>query len=113
MLEEVAFLRLAAAQPAPSAALFAIFAGAGPLDVAFARDGNDHLLALDQLIHAEFGDLAGDLAAPRFGELGFDLVKVLANDVEHERRVAQNRLKPLYFLDELREFGAHLVRFQT
>src|SRR5688572_12863771 len=98
VLDEVAFARFGALDPAPATALRAVGVGGQTLDVAVVADGDDDVFLRDQRVHVERADAARNLRAAIVAVLLLHLQRVLADDVHHEVVVAQDRLVALDLL---------------
>src|SRR5262249_61286710 len=93
--------RLAAA-PAPAAPLGAIRRERDALDVAEVRDGDDHVLALDQILVLDLALLLEDGGPARRGKLGFGGVEFVLDDGEDALARSQD-------LQIIRDLGRELV----
>ena len=84
-----------------AAALGAIGRQRHALDVAAVGDGDDHVLALDQVLDVLLELVVEDLGAPRRGELLLDLEQLLAHQREQLVAIAQQLEIALDLLGDL------------
>ena len=81
LVDEVVVARLHPAVAFSAAALRAIHRQRRALDVALVRDGDDHLLLLDQVLELDFRLVIDDLGAARLGVFLFDLAQLLDDEL--------------------------------
>ncbi len=110
--QEVAFLRVAAAHPPAPATLAPIRIRHHALDISLVRDRYDHRGVFDEFFHTELAHRICDDRPPRVAELGLHFVNVLADDVHHERRIAEQLLMAFDLLHELAILLGELLNFQ-
>ncbi len=88
--DEILLAHLHAAAAFAAAPLRAIGRERHALDVAEMRDGDDHVLALDQVLVLDLAFLLGDHGAPRRGEFRFQLRQLVLDDGLDARARAQD-----------------------
>ena len=120
LLHEVRILLVAAAcglgadDALAAATLHAVRVRRQALDVAAAADREHHLVLGDQVRHLEFLGLGAlDHGAPVVAELLLQLDGVLADDVEHQALVGEDRLEAVDLVHQLGELGGELVDLQA
>ena len=92
LLDEVVFLELHAAHALAAALLLAVRGHRQALDVAAARDGDDHVLVGDEVLDVEVACFVGDLGAALVGVAALDLEHLVADDLLDEVLVVQDAL---------------------
>ena len=81
--DEILFLRRHASTALAAAPLRAIGRQRNALDIAAMRDGDDHVLVLDQVLDVVLELLLDDLGLARRGELVADLGELRTHDLDH------------------------------
>src|SRR5438874_2564362 len=81
VFDDVFLFRLHAGHALAAAALAAVGLDVRALDVARARDGDDHLLVGEEVLDRQLRRLGENLGAPRVAVLLFDLEQLLLDDV--------------------------------
>src|SRR5262245_2182384 len=110
--DDVLFLRLHAGHALAAAALTPIRLDVGALDVAGARDRDDHLLVGQQVLDRQLGGLGQDLGAPRVAVLVLDRDQLRSDD-RHQLRVGgQDALELLDERQGLLVLLDHLVALE-
>ena len=92
LLDEVVFLELYAAHALAAALLLAVGGHGQALDVAAARDRDDHVLVGDEVLDVEVTRLVGDLGTTLVGIAALDLEHLVADDLLDEALVTQDAL---------------------
>ena len=90
MRDEILFVRRHAGAAFAAAALHAVLGERRALDVAAMRDGDGHVLALDQVFVFDFDVGVDDLGPARRGEFVPDRRQLVLDDREHARPRAQD-----------------------
>ena len=83
--DEILVARRHAGAAAAAAPLRAVGRERHALDVAAVRDGDDDVLALDQVLVLDLALDVDDLGAPRGGELGLDAGELVLDDADDAR----------------------------
>ena len=86
--DEVLVLGRHAGRALAAAALGAVLGQGRALDVAAGGDGDDHVLALDQVLVVEVGVPVDDLGAARHGEELAHLAQLVGDDRHDPRRAS-------------------------
>ena len=90
LVDEVLLAGLHADLAAPAAPLRAVDRRGRALDVAGVRDRDDHVLFLDEVLHADLGLVGDDLGAARLGVLRAALLELAHDDVPEQLLVAED-----------------------
>ena len=107
--DEILLARLHAGAALAAATLGTIGRERDPLDVAGVRNGDDHLLALDEILFLDLDFRPGDLGTTRRVELVLDRCELVSDDRADARAAAKDFKIIGDFLAELVELGLDLV----
>ena len=113
LLDEVVFLELDATHTLAAALLLAVGGNGQALDVAAARDRDDHVLVGDEVLDVEVTRLVGDLGTTLVGIAALDLEHLVADDLLDEALVTQDALVIGDLLAQLGEFGLDLLALES
>ena len=92
VVDHVVLAQLGALDALATAVLGAVFVGLGALDEAGVRDGDDHVLLGDQILHVHLAGVRQDARAAFVAVLGHDLVEFVAHDLALALRLGQDVL---------------------
>ena len=106
-------LGLHALEAFSAAALKAVFGGGGALDIAAVREGDDHRVVGDEILHRDLADFRDDGAFTGSGVLRLDRLELVLDDGQHALLAGED-VEVIGDLDEdAVVFGLHLVALKA